>query len=157
MDISNSDQPSSTASCQQIGAFCIRSQDDGPEILMITTRETKRWMIPKGWPIDGLAPHEVAAREAWEEAGVLGKVKRKLFGKFRYAKILSDGSQVEPLVAVYILKVRRRKKKFPEMTERDLAWMKPHDAARKVREPELRKLLMMVSRRFGASQERIPA
>jgi 8-oxo-dGTP pyrophosphatase MutT (NUDIX family) len=71
MDTPTSDpqQPSQPQS-QQIGAICMRSQADGPEVLMITTRETRRWMIPKGWPIDGLSPQEVAEREAWEEAGV---------------------------------------------------------------------------------------
>jgi 8-oxo-dGTP pyrophosphatase MutT (NUDIX family) len=66
-------------------------------------------MIPKGWPIDGLSPQEVAKREAGEEAGVIGKVKRKPVGEFRYVKILSDGRKIEPLVCVYRIKVRRRK------------------------------------------------
>ena len=131
----------------------MRSQADGPEVLMITTRETRRWMIPKGWPIDGLTPQEVAEREAWEEAGVIGKVKRKPLGAFRYVKLLSNGREIEPLVCVYLIKVRRRKKRFPEMEERNVAWMKPAEAARRVREPELRKLLLSVARRFGGHHE----
>nr|WP_262928074.1 NUDIX hydrolase [Rhizobium cauense] len=122
----------------------MRSQADGPEVLMITTRETRRWMIPKGWPINGLTPREVAEREAWEEAGVVGKVKRKPFGEFRYSKILADGRKIEPLVSVYLIKVRRRKKRFPEMAERNVIWMKPVEAARHVNEPDLRKLLLNV-------------
>jgi 8-oxo-dGTP pyrophosphatase MutT (NUDIX family) len=145
--------PGSAGSFQQIGAICVRSQSFGPEVLMITTRETRRWMIPKGWPIDGLTAQEVAAREAWEEAGVVGKVKGKLFGEFRYAKILSDGREVKPLVSVYLLKVRRRKKRFPDRAERDVAWMTPVDAARQVHEPQLRKLLIAVARRFGADSQ----
>jgi 8-oxo-dGTP pyrophosphatase MutT (NUDIX family) len=135
---------------QQIGAICMRSQADGPEVLMITTRETRRWMIPKGWPIKGLSPQQVAEREAWEEAGVVGKAKQKLFGEFRYEKILSNGRQVEPSVAVYLIKVRRLKKRFPEMAERDVTWMKPFDAAGHVTDPELQKLLLAFARRFNS-------
>ena len=148
--LDHQDQP---GTARQFGALCLRSQPEGPEVLMITTRETKRWMIPKGWPIPGLTPQEVAEREAWEEAGVLGKVKRKLFGEFRYAKILADGREVEPVVSVYLLKVRRRKKRFPEMSERSVSWMKPAEAARRVHEPELRRLVLAVGRRFGTSPE----
>ncbi|MBB3545347.1 NUDIX hydrolase [Rhizobium sp. BK399] len=129
---------------RQFGALCLRTMSDGPEVLLITTRETKRWMIPKGWPIRGLRPHKVAEREAWEEAGVIGKVSRKLFGRFRYSKILCNGLEVEPVVDVYLLKVRRRKKQFPEMTERNVAWMKPKEAARRVKNPELKKILLGV-------------
>ncbi|KRB61534.1 DNA mismatch repair protein MutT [Rhizobium sp. Root708] len=153
---SDPQQPSQPQS-QQIGAICMRSQADGPEVLMITTRDTRRWMIPKGWPIDGLTPQEVAEREAWEEAGVVGKVKRKVFGEFRYVKILSDGREIEPLVSVYLIKVRRRKKRFPEMAERNVIWMKPAEAARHVREPELRKLLLAVARRFGGHHDLSPS
>jgi 8-oxo-dGTP pyrophosphatase MutT (NUDIX family) len=149
----NDRQPLTSTLARQIGAICMRSKADGPEVLMITTRETRRWMIPKGWPIDGLTPQKVAEREAWEEAGVIGKVKRKPLGEFRYAKILSDGREIEPLVSVYLIKVRRRKKRFPEMAERNVIWMKPIDAARNVREPDLRKLLLAVARRFGGSNE----
>ncbi|OWW02424.1 DNA mismatch repair protein MutT [Rhizobium sp. R72] len=138
---------------RQFGALCLRLVPDGPEILLITTRETKRWMIPKGWPIRGLKPHEVAKREAWEEAGAIGKVKRKRFGRFRYAKLLADGREVEPVVEVYILNVRRRKKRFPEMTERSVAWMKPAEAARRVKDPELKRLLTTVAREYEVAEE----
>jgi len=136
-----------TGRVRQFGALCLRTMSDGPEVLLITTRETKRWMIPKGWPIRGLAPRKVAKREAWEEAGAIGKVQRRLFGKFRYAKVLVDGQEVRPLVEVYILKVRRLKKHFPEMTQRDLIWLKPAEAAKRVNEPELRKLLLSIDRK----------
>jgi len=150
------DSPTAPAAeYQQIGAICMRLQDHGPEVLLITTRETGRWMIPKGWPIAGLLPHEVAEREAWEEAGVIGKVKRRIFGEFRYAKILSDGSKVEPLVSVYVIKVRRRKKRFPERAERDVIWMNPTDAALKVQVPELRTLLQDFARSLTLGSDKI--
>nr|WP_244919972.1 NUDIX domain-containing protein [Rhizobium grahamii] len=86
----------------------------------------------------GLSSHKTAEREAWEEAGVIGKVKRKLYGHFRYAKVLDDRCEVEVVVAVHMLKVQRRKKQFPEMAERHVAWMRPAEAANCVREPDLK-------------------
>ncbi|WP_244425824.1 NUDIX domain-containing protein [Rhizobium etli] len=62
---------------EQFGALWPREEPrGGSEVLLITTRETGRWTIPKGWPIKGLAPHEVVEREAWEEAGVKGRAKK---------------------------------------------------------------------------------
>ncbi|WP_341875038.1 NUDIX hydrolase [Rhizobium grahamii] len=113
--------------------------------MLITTRESKRWTIPKGWPIPGLSSHRTAEREAWEEEGVIGKVKRKLYDHFRHAKVLDDRREVEVVVAVHMLKVQRRKKQFPEMAERHVAWMRPAEAANCVREPDLKQLLLSVS------------
>ncbi|MGR9222508.1 NUDIX hydrolase (plasmid) [Rhizobium leguminosarum] len=77
---------------QQYGALCFRNTPNGPKVLLITTRETRRWMIPKGWPIPGLKPRKVAEREAWEEAGVIARAKKKPFGEFFYDKLMQDGS-----------------------------------------------------------------
>ena len=73
------------------------------EILLVTSRESKRWIIPKGWPIKGLRPAKSAAREAFEEAGVSGRIGMKSIGLFTYDKILDDGCigcevQVFPLL-----------------------------------------------------------
>ncbi|WP_245443298.1 NUDIX hydrolase [Rhizobium sp. H4] len=77
-------------SAQQYGALCFRKTPDSTvEVLLVTTRDTGRWTIPKGWPIKGLAPHEVAERQAWEEAGVKGRVKKRVFGHFVYIKALT--------------------------------------------------------------------
>jgi ADP-ribose pyrophosphatase YjhB (NUDIX family) len=59
-------------------------------MLLVTTRQTKRWIIPKGWPIKGLRPAKSAAREAFEEAGVRGKVSAKSVGLFTYDKVLDN-------------------------------------------------------------------
>ena len=52
--------------------------------MLVTSRGRQRWIIPKGWPHKGRAPHRSAAREAFEEAGVVGKVRRRPVGTFSY-------------------------------------------------------------------------
>ncbi|NKL37604.1 NUDIX domain-containing protein [Rhizobium leguminosarum bv. viciae] len=135
---------------QQYGALCFRNTPKGPQVLLITTRETRRWMIPKGWPISGLKPRKVAEREAWEEAGVIGRAKKKPFGEFLYDKLMQDGTGARPVVAVFLLEVRRSRKRFPEMAQRDSVWLTPIEAARRVEEPDLERLLL----KFGRMVER---
>ena len=74
----------------QYGALPYRLDDDGSvEVLLVTSRETKRWIIPKGWPIKGLKPSKAAAREAYEEAGVRGRIAGRAFGHYVYEKLLA--------------------------------------------------------------------
>lgn len=127
---------------RQYGALCVRNTSAGPEVLLITTRERGRWMIPKGWPIAGLKPRKVAEREAWEEAGVVGTAKKTLFGEFMYDKLLRDGQEVRPLVGVFLVKVRKKSKRYPEMAERNTIWVTPSEAAHRVDELELKQLLL---------------
>jgi len=127
---------------RQYGALCHRTSDHGREVLLITTRQTRRWMIPKGWPIPGLDPCAVVEQEAWEEAGVIGPAKHRHFGCFHYGKELADGRKVRPLVEVHLLKARKQKRRFPEMAERNIVWLNPVDAANRVCEPELKQLLL---------------
>jgi len=142
------DEPDRGSCLGQLGALCYRTTEaGGTEILLITTRETKRWTIPKGWPIEGRKPHQVAEQEAWEEAGVVGHAKKRSYGSYDYRKKLSDGERVSAVVDVHVLAVKRTKRRFPERGERRLAWFSPDEAARLVEEPRLQKLI----RRFGAS------
>ncbi|WP_426289082.1 NUDIX hydrolase [Ensifer adhaerens] len=136
---------------EQFGALCVRGEHPGEyEVLLITTRETGRWTIPKGWPIKGLSPHEVAEREAWEEAGVKGRAKKRAFGYYTYIKALDDGSKLPSVVEVHLVQVKRTKKRFPERRQRKLAWMAPAEAASMVAEPELKGLLSRVA---GSARE----
>jgi 8-oxo-dGTP pyrophosphatase MutT (NUDIX family) len=64
------------------------------EVLLVTSRDTRRWIIPKGWPQKGKAPHRAAAREAFEEAGVVGAVGRRPVGSFAYEKRFKNGRVV---------------------------------------------------------------
>jgi 8-oxo-dGTP pyrophosphatase MutT (NUDIX family) len=133
---------------RQVGGLCFRANDNGEaEVLLITTRETKRWTIPKGWPIKGLDPHQSAKQEAWEEAGVKGKVIRKPFGNYTYPKVLSSGDTVLATVQVHLLETRETRSIFPERGQRQLVWLPALEASSLVKEPELRKLLAKFSRR----------
>lgn len=136
---------------EQVGAICFRTGLQGStEVLLVTTRETGRWTIPKGWPIRGLKPHEAAEREAWEEAGVKGKARKRPLGYFTYLKTLDDGSKVPSLVGVHLVEVKKAFTEFPESKERRVEWLSPVAAAVRVQEPELKGLLTSLVRRSAA-------
>lgn len=128
----------------QYGALCFRYADDGHaiEILVITSRESGRWIIPKGWPMKGRAPHEAAAIEALEEAGVRGKVGKTPVGRYTYLKELDGGKVVPCVVEIFQVEVREIKAGFKEQGQRRLDWVSPDEAARRVREIELKSLLV---------------
>jgi 8-oxo-dGTP pyrophosphatase MutT (NUDIX family) len=132
---------------QQYAALCYRVPKGAtaPEVLLLTSRDTGRWVIPKGWPMDGKKAHAVAEREAYEEAGVKGDVDHESFGHFDYQKKLRSGLVVTCRVQVHLLKTSKMCGNFPEKEERNLEWVSPSEAAVRVNEPEL-KLLMQ---RFG--------
>jgi 8-oxo-dGTP pyrophosphatase MutT (NUDIX family) len=109
--------------------------------LLITSRDTGRWVIPKGWPIDGLTAAGSAAREAWEEAGVEGIIAEAGLGLFTYDKLLTASKALPCQVEVFALRVARLRDKFPERSERRRKWFAAEKAARKVAEPGLRHLL----------------
>lgn len=111
------------------------------EILVISSRETQRWVIPKGWPIKGLAPFETAMREAFEEAGVSGRIDHRPLGRFHYVKRLRGGASVSCSVKVFPMLVERQAKSWPEKHERILRWLPVTDAMACVEEAELKKLL----------------
>ncbi len=129
----------------QCGALCWRQGKDGIEVLLVTSRETGRWVIPKGWPMEGLDCAATAAREAWEEAGVRGEVAPRPVGWYAYDKVLRRDApcpELQPcVVAVHPLRVATVKRDFPESRVRRARWFAPARAARKVEEPGLAALL----------------
>lgn len=126
----------------QFGALCYRMVRGKPQILLITSRTRRRWIIPKGWPMKRTSPADTAAIEAWEEAGVRGKVLDVCIGVYRYSKVDERGKPTIPcVVAVFPVKVKSLSKAYPERKQRRRIWASPKKAARKVAEPELRKLL----------------
>lgn len=127
----------------QFAALCYRVKGGKVQILLVTSRKTRRWIIPKGWPMDGKTPAASAAQEAWEEAGVVGKPIDLCLGLYAYNKVLdADGGDVFPCIAmVYPVKVKRLEQKFPEAGQRKHRWVGRKRAAAMVSEPELARIL----------------
>ncbi|MCM2476800.1 NUDIX hydrolase [Rhizobium sp. CG5] len=137
---------------EQYAAICIRKNsqsDDDIELLLVTSRDSGRWVIPKGWGLPKKKPHEVAAREAWEEAGVTGKVKKKPVGYYTYVKKVRVGEHVPSLVQVHLLRVTKLDDDYPESGQRKSRWFSPEEAAASVDEPELATLLIRTRHFFG--------
>jgi 8-oxo-dGTP pyrophosphatase MutT (NUDIX family) len=109
-----------------------RAGDSLIEVLLVTSRDTGRWIIPKGWPLKGKPPHKTAAREAREEAGVVGKISRRPIGSFSYEKRLKGGKVIVCKVQVFVLKVKRQQASWQEKGERQLNWLSHATAAETV-------------------------
>jgi 8-oxo-dGTP pyrophosphatase MutT (NUDIX family) len=126
---------------KQVAALPLRrAKDGGIEILLVTSRTSGRWIIPKGWSSKRFKDHKAAAREAKEEAGVEGKIERKAIGCYRYVK--TEVGPSDPVdVMVYLLSVRKERKRWPERKQRQRAWVTLEGAAGKVQEPELSELI----------------
>jgi 8-oxo-dGTP pyrophosphatase MutT (NUDIX family) len=107
------------------------------EVMLITSRDTGRWVIPKGWQGAGLAAQHSAEREAREEGGVVGRMGDRPIGHYQYKKRLADGSSVPCLVEVFAMEVERQLKSWPERKERHTRWFVLQEAADAVDEPEL--------------------
>ncbi len=124
----------------QFGALCYRVHEGKLQFLLITSRGTGRWIIPKGWPMDGETPAGAAATEAWEEAGVTGKLNHDVLGFYAYDKGFA-GDRMPCVVAVFPLKVKKMAQEFPEAGQRKRKWVGRKKAAAMVREPELRAII----------------
>lgn len=128
---------------EQYGAIPFRRRGDGTiEVMLVTSRRTGRWIIPKGWPANGMRPFELAAREAMEEGGVIGQVKESPIGSYRHKKTLGDGSSVRCQVTVFALEVDAQMEAWPESHQRTTRWFALDEAASAIRESELRALLL---------------
>ena len=121
----------------QFAALCYRLRKGKPEILLITSRRTQRWIIPKGWPQDGMRPAQSAAIEALEEAGVEGKLHDFSIGVYSYTKNHVSGRALPCVGIVYPLKVKRIHERYREVNQRKRKWFSLAQAACKVSEPEL--------------------
>lgn len=126
---------------QQFAALPWRRTEQGVEVLLITSRETRRWVIPKGWGKKEEPPPSAAAREALEETGVEGAVSETAIGVYRYLKLMKSGRTEKVRVAVYALEVAHEHEEWPEKHVRDKLWIHVLEAAGLVDEPELQALL----------------
>ena len=118
------------------------------DILLITSRGTRRWVIPKGWPIKGLKPQDAAALEAAEEAGVIGEVEDRPLGSYGYIKQLKADQETAVQVIVFPFRVDGHTPDFKERGQRAWEWFSYRKAATLVAEPSLRRLI----RDFGAAR-----
>ena len=126
----------------QFGALCWRVRADKLEFLLVTSRQRKRWIVPKGWPVDGATPAEAAKTEAWEEAGAKGKVSPVCLGIYSYNKYLDKKDVLPCVVAVFPIRVKKTETSYPEMDERRRKWFSRKKAAKLVDEPELANMIL---------------
>ncbi len=139
----------------QYGALPYRvTQASALEILLVTSRQTRRWIIPKGWPIKGLKPPKSAAREAYEEAGIRGTMGGKSIGAFSYAKRLDDNAGIIPCeVRVFAMRVKRQLATWPEASERQTRWFEPVQAMAAVTDKGLRHVIETFTKKNTAPKK----
>jgi len=133
----------------QVASLPWRQTAAGVEVMLITSRRSGRWVLPKGWPEHGETLHDAAAREAVEEAGLGGTISPNTVGSYHYTKLRSSGKTLHCEVKVFPLRVDVVADTWHEQRQRRRAWMSPADAASKVREPELAAMISA----FAASTE----
>lgn len=126
---------------RQVAALPWRRGKDGLEILLVTSRETRRWVTPKGGRMAGKTDAEAAAQEALEEAGVEGVASEAPIGTFRYLKVLKRRASRWCVVSVHALEVRLVHPSWQEQSERERVWVSREEAMRRVEEPDLKALI----------------
>lgn len=128
---------------KQVGVLPFRHEADGTvSIYLITSRETRRWIIPKGWPMKGRSASEAAQQEAYEEAGLKGKADKTLLGSYGYDKRMANGGLVPCMVLVFAMRVEGQLDDWPEKDEREGRWFAPADASAAVQEDGLAALIL---------------
>lgn len=125
----------------QFGALPFRFERGELEIMLITSRGRGRWLIPKGWPMENRKPYEVAEIEAFQEAGIKGKVGKKAIGTYPYAKFLPGGEERLCFVTVFPLRVTLEAVKWREKADRRRAWFAKEEAALLVEEGGLAQII----------------
>ncbi|UXU75431.1 MULTISPECIES: NUDIX hydrolase [unclassified Paracoccus (in: a-proteobacteria)] len=123
----------------QVAALC-RNPATG-DVLLITSRGTGRWVLPKGWPMPGRSLADAALQEAWEEAGVRGRVRQDEIGRYHYDKVQDRGFAIPVEVRIFAVDVDSLGQDFREAAERSRRWFPPDEAAKLVAESGLQQLL----------------
>ena len=130
---------------RQVAALCTRKGKKGNEVLLVTSRRRGRWIVPKGWPMEGKSFPETALEEAWEEAGVRkGHIKGDILGTYTYNKVQKNGTKLPCVVDVYSVKVDELKDEFPESDKRKRRWVTKGEAVDLVSEPELKEIIRLM-------------
>lgn len=126
----------------QSGVLPWRVKRKKTEVMLVTGRRSKRWMIAKGWPMDGMSLADSAAQEAFEEAGIKGKVDATPIGSFRFVKQHLLFGDVEVRIQVHPMIVKRELADWPERAERSRKWFELSDAVEQVDSDELKALIV---------------
>jgi len=145
---------------RQVATLCWRPSPKGgsvPEVLLITSLTSKRWILPKGWLEPDLTPAQSAAREAFEEAGVTGKISDKPVGTYHYLKEKKDGSGLPCSVDVFTLAVTKQLHDWPEKGARTLAWVPLDQAITQIGELGLRPVLKDFRKSHVLQKRSLPA
>ncbi len=123
----------------QVAALCLRETTG--EVLLVTSRGTGRWIVPKGWPMPGRSLAGAAMQEAWEEAGAKGRIGEAEIGRYHYDKDQEHGFAIPVEVRVFPLYVEDLDDDFPEARQRERRWFAPDAAAGLVAETGLQRIL----------------
>jgi 8-oxo-dGTP pyrophosphatase MutT (NUDIX family) len=130
---------------RQVAAIPTHLGEDGTIwVMLITSRETRRWIMPKGWPMKGKKDYAAAAEEARQEAGVVGRVRKKPIGHYAYWK-RGPSSYIPCYVTLYVMAAQRQLEFWPEKGQREFRWFTAEEAADRVDEPGLRKVLLSLT------------
>jgi len=121
-----------------------RGPSDSLQFMLVTSRISKHWLIPKGWPMTGKSAAQAALQEALEEAGIRGSANARPLGRYAYDKLLKDGTVIPCSVKVFGMKVLEELEIWPEMHQRDRRWFSPQEAAEAVTEQGLAMFLRSV-------------
>jgi 8-oxo-dGTP pyrophosphatase MutT (NUDIX family) len=124
-----------------------------PEVLLVTGRRSRRWLVPKGWPMVGRSLADAAAQEALEEAGVSGAVEHRPIGSFKHKKRSLFGT-INVEVVVHPLAVHRELRDWPERDERERRWFTLEEAAELVQSEELGQLIARLGSRLTVVKRR---
>jgi 8-oxo-dGTP pyrophosphatase MutT (NUDIX family) len=131
-------------------------EDGALEVMLVSSRETRRWILPKGWPMKGRKPHGTAAREALEEAGLVGKMGKEPVGTYHYLKRRKNGSSLLCRVTVFPMRVQRQRKSWPEKDQRVTRWFAIEEAADLVQEPELQEVIRNFEKLASENPDALP-
>lgn len=132
----------------QVAALCLNRKDG--RILLVTSRGTGRWIVPKGWPMPGKSLADAAMQEAWEEAGARGTIDQTAIGSYHYDKHQAHGFAIPVEVRAFVLNVEDLADDFPEASERKRRWFSAERAAELVSETGLKRLLLTLPLRTGS-------
>lgn len=147
--IARAARPWRRADRAQVGALPWRRGEKGIEVLLITSRGTGQWIVPKGGLMAGIGPAASAAEEAWEEAGVRGRIEEQPAGRFTHMKSRPGARSLRCRVTLYRLEVETVARSWPERGQRKRRWFPLEEAAASVRSGELRALIAALGREQG--------